>query len=275
MKGIEDFSVSKAGNDRTNEDGYLLTNNFALVVDGATSKGMNRYNGKTSGQMARSLILSCVRDFQKDISAGEAFHRMNQSLMNFYLENNLLEELKTAPYKRATASVVVYSRYRNEIWMIGDCQYMLDDELFKDEKEIDIVISNARAAFLEMEIVQGKTLDDLLEFDTGRDFVLPLLKRQYLLQNTLHSQYSYSALDGFPLKESSFIVRKVPPKTKQIVLASDGYPRLFNTLQQSEEALAEIIKKDPLCFREYKSTKGLKKGNISFDDRTYLRFGVN
>lgn len=33
----------------------------------------------------------------------------------------------------------------------------------------------------------------------------------------------------------------------------------------------EILETDPLCFREYKSTKGLERGNISFDDKTYWR----
>ena len=57
-----------------------------------------------------------------------------------------------------------------------------------------------------------------------------------------------------------------------VVLASDGYPLLRPTLQQSEQDLDRLLKEDPQCCRLYESTKGLKPGNKSFDDRTYVRF---
>ena len=58
------------------------------------------------------------------------------------------------------------------------------------------------------------------------------------------------------------------------MLSSDGYFRLFPTLSESEEHLAEILRENPLCIGEYSSTKGLQKGCVSFDDRAYIRFKV-
>ncbi len=78
-------------------------------------------------------------------------------------------------------------------------------------------------------------------------------------------------LNGFPIRSDRVIVHTVPPHSR-LVLASDGYPVLKETLAESEAALKELIQKDPLCFRENKGTKGLVKGNGSFDDRTYIRF---
>ena len=49
-------------------------------------------------------------------------------------------------------------------------------------------------------------------------------------------------------------------------LCVDGNKRLT--------ALRDILEKDPLCIRLYKSTKGIKKGNCSFDDRAYLRIKI-
>ena len=59
---------------------------------------------------------------------------------------------------------------------------------------------------------------------------------------------------------------------QDIVLASDGYPFLKNTLEKSEKALSEQLHNDPLCIRYFKATKGLMNGNKSFDDRAYIRF---
>lgn len=58
-----------------------------------------------------------------------------------------------------------------------------------------------------------------------------------------------------------------------IVLASDGYPELQETYQESERILQRTLIHDPLIInRLYRSTKGLTPGNLSYDDRTYIRF---
>ena len=56
-----------------------------------------------------------------------------------------------------------------------------------------------------------------------------------------------------------------------VVLASDGYPRILPTLAASEEALAGLLAADPLCIGPLCGTKGVRPGNVSFDDRAYVR----
>lgn len=58
-------------------------------------------------------------------------------------------------------------------------------------------------------------------------------------------------------------------------MASDGYPDLCETLRESEEKLKILLEKDPLMISIYKSTKGLQKGNTSFDDRAYISFDID
>ena len=58
----------------------------------------------------------------------------------------------------------------------------------------------------------------------------------------------------------------------QIILSSDGYPQLFETLKESEEYLFTVLKEDPLLYKKYKSTKGFMKGQNSFDDRAFISF---
>ena len=38
-----------------------------------------------------------------------------------------------------------------------------------------------------------------------------------------------------------------------------------------KDALQDLLEQDPMCFRLYPSTKGVKPGNVSFDDRAYCR----
>ena len=91
---------------------------------------------------------------------------------------------------------------------------------------------------------------------------------------------TYAVIDGFPVymegvKVVSLVsVLEASPDVHghEIVLASDGYPFLKSTLADSEAELAHLIATDPQCIHDFIATKGLVVGNLSFDDRTYVRF---
>lgn len=108
--------------------------------------------------------------------------------------------------------------------------------------------------------------------DTSTEYIERLIKRQYDLQNDAKNQYGFEVINGFDVDFSRIQTIKVPKEIQTIVLASNGYPFLIDTLPDTEKLLKIILDLDPLCFREYKSAKGLKKGNLSFDDRTYIKF---
>ena len=82
---------------------------------------------------------------------------------------------------------------------------------------------------------------------------------------------TFSVIDGFPIALDKVRVINVSG-AKEIVLATDGYPFLYPTLSKSEQALTRQLSEDPLCIGHFKATKGLMRGNQSFDDRTYIRF---
>lgn len=62
--------------------------------------------------------------------------------------------------------------------------------------------------------------------------------------------------------------------SNSVVLASDGYPTLLPTLKESEKALAHHLIDDPQNIGEFVATKGLVEGNVSFDDRTYIKLKI-
>jgi glycerophosphoryl diester phosphodiesterase len=57
----------------------------------------------------------------------------------------------------------------------------------------------------------------------------------------------------------------------EIVLASDGYPVLCPTLQESEEQLKKQREEDPLNIGRFQATKAFHPDFNSFDDRSYIR----
>lgn len=269
---IEECFLKGKHSPETNEDGIIVTPDFVAVIDGATAKSDFRLDGKASGRLAMELALEAIRNFPKDIDAEQAIGRITDRIYSFYKEHNLLDGLKEEPGKRFTANGVIYSVARGEVWQVGDCQCIIGDLYSQNEKEIDAIMANARAAFNEAALANGATMKDLEAHDPGRDFIYPFLQRQAVLQNNPNPEhpYAFPVFDGFPVNMKQVNIFPIG-NVEEIILSSDGYPKLFPTLQESESYLANILEKDPLCMRLYKSTKGVKKGNCSFDDRSYIK----
>ncbi|MFH2113054.1 MAG: hypothetical protein ABIJ86_00940, partial [Spirochaetota bacterium] len=188
----------------------------------------------------------------------------------------ILDIVKENTSSRCTASLVIYSNPRKELWFLGDCQALANGQEYQFQKEADRVLSDLRALVIHVELSQGVTEDQLMEHDVSREWIIEFLKMQTRLQNSSHAcEFTYHVIDGFFMNpEQQVEVIPVEATTAELVLSSDGYPRLLPTLAETEAYLAEILREDPLCYKRYRSTKGCYRNNLSFDDRVYLRFSV-
>lgn len=269
---VEEYQlIGKEENPLKCEDDVIITDDFVAVVDGATSQVQS--SEKSPGLKAVNRVREALEGIPGDIDAIECFERLNASIADIYREEGVYEKAKKYPEYRSSAAAIIYSRFRSEIWLIGDCQGLIDDRVVADWKGADSLLSDVRAMYLESEILKGKSIDELRAKDTGREYIRELLIRQKLFQNSgSDSPYAYTVLDGFLSSAREAVhIYSVPETCQRIVLASDGYPSLKPTLLESERELHEIISADPLCFRDFKSTKGVYSGNVSFDDRAYVR----
>ena len=159
------------------------------------------------------------------------------------------ERLKKHPEERLTASAILYSRTRNEVWMVGDCQAIIAGKLYENGKPYEEKIARKRVEL----IAQG------LSPAEARKQIEPLL-----IEAMLSGQnQTYTVIDGFPIYREGVKVVSVSDScsvqdpvscsgsasasdtilssSSEIVLASDGYPFLKPTLAASEAALAEQI----------------------------------
>ena len=165
-----------------------------------------------------------------------------------------------------TASAVVYSDMRKEIWMIGDCHCIVDGVYYDNPKPYELSIAMKRAEVIKKLLTDGVSESDLRNNDIGRETIIPLLREACKWQNV-----NYSVIDGFSIPIQFVKVIKTCATGSEIILASDGYPRLMPTLKESEAELDRLLCEDPLCIKENIATKGLKIGQKSFDDRSYIR----
>lgn len=280
MKVIEQFVAGKEGDGARCEDGFFVGDYLAAVVDGTTDKHGECYNGRAPGRIARDLLLDALQDLdrsadQVELNARSVVSRLDICLREWYAENALLEDMRNQPELRASASVVVYCAPRHELWMVGDCQARTHGEQYRNEKRIDTLLAELRSFVLEREIGSGASESTFRDIDPGREAIMPFLKQQKAFQNIdTEARFAYYVLDGFLPIERGLRVFSIPRTYSEIVLASDGYPELAMTLDDSEAALATVLQSDPLLYRIHPSTKGHYSGQASFDDRTFLRINI-
>lgn len=94
----------------------------------------------------------------------------------------------------------------------------------------------------------------------------------YLLYMPDEDSFSQQDLSkDMPLKKVK-VYTHFTSGVEELVLATDGYPRLFPTLEKTESYLQKCLAEDPLCIKKIKATKGCKPGYSSLDDRAYVRF---
>lgn len=288
MKIIESSIIGKKSPEAC-EDGMVVTDDFIAVIDGSTSKTPKHLNpDMKNGRYAMMLISEYIwEELKADASVDDFCQGVTAYIYNKVYEKLGVEErLKEHPEERLTASAILYSRTRNEVWMVGDCQAIIDGKLYENGKPYEQEIARKRVELIEQGLSPAE----------ARKQIEPLLIKAMLSgQNQ-----TYTVIDGFPIyregvkvvsvSDSSSVQDSVPASdsvhcsdsvsasgtipssSSEIVLASDGYPFLKPTLAASEAALAEQIANDPHNIRSFIATKGIVEGNKSFDDRTYIRF---
>ena len=294
MKIIESSIIGKKSQEAC-EDGMVVTDDFIAVIDGSTSKTPKHLNpDMKNGRYAMMLISEYIREELKaDASVDDFCQGVTAYIYNKVYEKLGVEErLKEHPEERLTASAILYSRTRNEVWMVGDCQAIIDGKLYENGKPYEEKIARKRVELIEQGLSpaearkqiepllikamlsgQNQTYTVIDGFPIYREGVKVVSVSDFCsVQNSVSSSDSCSVQDTVSCSDSVSASDTIPSSSSEIVLASDGYPFLKPTLAASEAALAEQIANDPQNIHSFIATKGIVEGNKSFDDRTYIRF---
>lgn len=274
MRVIEKFIRGKSGNaeaDTLCEDGIVVTDDFIAVIDGSTSKSNSEIMpGMKNGRYCMLQISDFIRSMSADTSLTDFCEQVTEAIHRCYGNDDT--EYFLHPERRLCASAVIFSRQRKEIWMVGDCLCMIARQLYENVKPYEDEIAQRRAALFPkmLSLHPDMVKEGRIVHDYARDAILTDLIDAMQGENT-----TYAVIDGFPIFSPGVRVIPLPNLSNiEVVLSSDGYPFLKSTLKDSEEALQKLLQTDPFLISEYKATKGLMKGNVSFDDRSYIRFEV-
>lgn len=256
----------------TCEDGIVVTDNFVAVIDGSTSKAKQQIEqGVRNGRFAMLLLKEVVENLPYDASLEHFCREATCKFQAIYSKHGISHErLLSNPEERLTASIALFSFHYREIWMVGDCQCLVENKFYDNPKPEEERLAKKRSAVINEMIASGKTdIPSLRKHDAGRDVIVSEIAGTCRWQNI-----TFSVVDGFDIAMDK-VKRISVDHPCDVVMSTDGYPFLHPTLAKSEKALADLLSNDPLCIRDYMATKGKMYGQSSFDDRAYIRFHVS
>ena len=224
----------------------------------------------SNGRYAMLLVSHYIRRMPADISCQQFCKGVTRTIARHYWLRFPKQRMVEHPEERLTASAVIYSRRRHEVWLVGDCHCLIGHQYYDNPKPYEQQLAEMRTQKVRELLDAGVPQHNLLQaHDPARDVMIPTMLEVMKNQNI-----TYAVIDGFPIPQQLVPVITLDFQPWEIVLASDGYPFLAPTLAETEALLASQRQNDPLNIGTFKATKAFVEGNNSFDDRSYIRFQV-
>lgn len=263
---IERFRDTPKAPDQ-NEDRLAITENFVAVIDGATSSAPMQ--GISGGIVAAEAVLDAILALPADATPRQFVDDATARLaarIGAWPDRRL---------SRPSASAVVWSRRRQEVWRIGDCHFRIDDAEYSGEKLVDRVSYEFRCAVLRGRLALGLTdAEREKTVATLQQPFMPLVDVQHAFANAdSDDPLAYGVIDGTPVPDR-FIEAHPTAAAREIVLCSDGFLSPCATLAEGLADLARIKRDDPLMTRLVTGSRPFAPGVDCFDDTTYVRFAL-
>jgi len=252
MAKVQLYSQGKTA-DR-NEDFFGYNKECFVIADGATDKSGRKYNKKTGGEIVSRLIVK--EALRSNLTGVKLISFLNKKVYNLYKDLGIINDVIDPRYRFSCYLVAVRVLVdKVVITCLGDSGFRVNGkETYKEVERIDIYNAEKRSNYIK------KTGD----VAGSREYIMPLLLKQYSYQNNPRHRFGYGVIDGTDTPAKFIKVFEYPKnRIKTIELFTDGYivvPR-GTTINDWELAFKKVEREDPDKWKKYKSTK-------SRDDRT-------
>lgn len=272
----DSFLTSRNQHPDGGEDRIIHNGRFIGVCDGATDKiGIvfhrenNSQKSFTGGALIADLI---VEAFQCGLIP-DSFAFRDHVAKSLTLAAKVSGIDLSRPENRPEAAFAVVDTETRKLYLCGDCLITLVKHdgtrvSIDRSKAIDKLTASIRTKVLreESKKLDGgyATLARLISTgemkDIGREAILPLLKRQYLLNGAhwktgeifaeveghayTYAELAYNFFNGF--NENAVTVQELEGDVNQVILATDGVPSIDLGLNDTLANLFASLENDPL-----------------------------
>ena len=171
IKNVESTSIGKVS--RKNDDDIYIGENFAAVIDGVSNKSSIEINGKEiriAGiitEALKKIDRPSAPTYAKELTFEEFVKYINMYIRKYCERYNI-----SLTDKLLEATGVIYSKFYNQIWLVGDCRATYDDCVVEHELKIDEVYANIRVEIVKALLRDGYTEEELFEEDFSKSIIV-------------------------------------------------------------------------------------------------------
>lgn len=167
---IESTSVGKTTGH--NDDDIYIGENFAAVFDGVSNKSSIEINGKTIKianiivEALRKIDRKTAPEYAKTLTFDEFVRYINMYIRKYceYIGIDISDY-------QLESTGAIYSKYHNQIWIVGDCRAVYDGKVVCNDLKIDDVYANLRAGIIRELLQAGYTKEELAKNDIAKEII--------------------------------------------------------------------------------------------------------
>lgn len=266
MHIIESFAHGKIADNSYSEDRLIISKSSAGIIDGSRGPG---YMECDVIQYALDKAVNLLKTLPIDTTPHATVSALTNMLHQTKHEMGVSEDRYSGGF-----GFIVYIPRRRQIWRVGDCAFRYAGKTHLNEIELEFIAARQRTVMIEAMMLRGKSIDDILKSDEYASVFTPFFAPLLDFANNDDHELGFGVINGIAVPEKFIQIFDIPNNAKSLVMTSDGYPQVCDTLEESEKALSAILKRDPLCISENMTSKGMLPGQVSFDDRSYLKLEI-
>ena len=269
LEVVESFVCGKRGEEETCEDAALVTTpHHVAVIDGATTEPGHEIEGRAPGRFAMETLAAAIRALAPDAERVAAIGGLSRALAG------ALRAHGAEPGSLASATVLIASAERREIWRVGNSVFAV-----AGTRAPAAVGARRDPGAHAGGVCAGRGRARARRRPSRSPARTPgrSSSRRCCASSTSSAtradagELAYAAIDGREVPEA-LIEREPLPGGSDVVFASDGYPFAAPTLAEAEEYLRASLAEDPLRIHRHPEVRGVRDGWVSYDDRAYVRF---
>lgn len=220
-----------------NDDDIYVGENFAAVIDGVSYRSTLMLENEKIGiaQIIKKAIKKIdsptAPRYAKELSFNEFIQYINWYIGR-YLEEKGLENA----IGQLEATGIFYSKYHNQIWLVGDCRAIVDGKVYKNPLKIDDVYIDIRIQIVKALLAEGYSKEELENNDISRTIIanpelLPLYiknpERQQTIKEYRNKKIKSVLLEcGFPedeIEEQGLVYKYYNPRNLQQDLKNNPF----------------------------------------------------
>lgn len=264
---VESLCATGKESEAKKEDRLIVTDDFAAVIDGATSSGP--IAGRAGGIVAAEAVEQTIKHLAPDATVRDFVDRATASIAS------AIGTWHDETVMRPSAVAAVWSRARGEVWRVGDCHVRVEGREYPGGKEIDRIGYEFRCAVIKARMRLGLTsIEAERRIPTMEQPFRPLVLAQHAFLNVdSDDPLAYGALAGTFVPDR-FIEVFHAADAREIILASDGFLSPQPTLAEGLAEIANVRENDPLMVDMVMGSRPFMPGRDYFDDTTYLRIAI-